>query len=220
LSARPDAGGRQRRRLPQRARGRRRQRRRRGARRAKPAPAAGAADHDRAAARRGGLTAARPASAAFTDPGPEEGAAEAWAKYVERDARSANRALNANLGDFNVKLLNQKWATEAGLRGKVLNGELSVENLEDTLLDHWTEAEGKRLSRKQNREEDYGYNRRSIPCFSCGHLKRRPADVCDVCGDDPVPTATYGLHNRGVGTSSASAKERMDFNRAYGYGSL
>jgi hypothetical protein len=154
------------------------------------------------------LEAQRVAYAIADDPGPEAGAAEAWGKWVDKEARAANRALNVGLGDFNARYIDRKAFKELRVRERLLHGELSIGEVEDMVAADWEEREGRRLSRKQHREQDYGYNRRPTPCFSCGSLKRRPADVCAVCGDDPVPTHT--------GTK-ATRNERAMFNREYGY---
>jgi hypothetical protein len=154
------------------------------------------------------LEAQRVAYAIADDPGPEAGAAEAWGKWVDKEGRAANRALNVGLGDFTAKYIDRKAFKELRVRERLLHGELGIADVEDMVAADWEEREGRRLSRKQHREQDYGYNRRPVPCFSCGSLKRRPADVCAVCGDDPVSTHT--------GTK-ATRNERAMFNREYGY---
>ena len=151
------------------------------------------------------------AYAIANDPGPEAGAGEAWLRQVKSDVARMNRALNTALGPDLAKYIDRKWGREAKVRERLHSGELTVEDAEELAYEHYQEAENRRAQREVLREFDYGLNKRSLPCFSCGQLKRRPSDVCDHCGDDPVQTSSGSATN-------TYASERNAFDRAYGYG--
>lgn len=138
---------------------------------------------------------------ALADPGREAGADEAWLAAIRKDEKRANKALNSALGPDLAKFIDRKWGKDAGVRRDLLNGDLSVEDAEELAYEEYQRAESRRLQREVDRSLDYGLNRKSVPCFSCGRFKRRPSDVCPYCGDDPVQLGT----------------KRHDFDRAYGY---
>jgi len=148
---------------------------------------------------------------ALADPGAEPGAEESWLKDVKADARRANSALNAALGPDLAKYIDRKWGREAGVRRDLLDGKLTIDDATDLAYEQYMEGENRRAQRENLRDLDYGLNRKSIPCFSCGRFKKRPSDVCGYCGDDPVPTASGSSSNR-------FASETAAFDRAYGYG--
>lgn len=133
------------------------------------------------------------------DPGPEPGAREAFGKHVERQARDANRALNKTLGEDLSRFIDRQWGKKLRLRQRLLSGDIERAEVEDLAVDEYHRLEHGRALRQSRKETEL--DTRPIPCFVCGHFKRRPADVCDYCGDDPV---TYGGDAR-------------DFNRGYGY---
>lgn len=146
------------------------------------------------------------------DPGPEAGAGEARVKAIEAEGRRRNRALNVALGADLAKFIDRKWGRDQGLRRQLLDGELTIEEAEELAYEEWQAMESRRLLREVDREADYGLEKKSLPCFSCGKFKARPSDVCGWCGDDPVPTASGSGSNR-------FASETAEFDRAYGYGS-
>ena len=74
------------------------------------------------------------------------------------------------------------------------------------LVDHLEEQKMERRAEREQRAASAGYTTRSAPCEDCAkngvrHLKFRPADECDRCGDNPVP----------LGITPE------DYNRARGY---
>lgn len=151
--------------------------------------------------------------AVYSDPGPEEGAAEAWARHVELEDRRARRQAKLALGEDLTKYIRRQWGREAGIEARFMAGELSVEDVENLAYEEYQAAEERRLSRELDRERDYGFRRQSCPCFSCGRLKRRPSDVCDYCGDDPVSMTNAEYY----GGTDAQREVRAKFDRAYGY---
>jgi hypothetical protein len=171
-----------------------------------PFPSAEPSHDDRTAAR---LEAQR-ITEAIADPGPEAGAGDAWAAWVKAEHRKANRALNLTLGDDLAKYIDRKWGRDAGIRRRLLAGELTRDEAEELAFEEYQRVERRQAERAARAELDYGLERKPIPCFICGWFKSRPSNVCDHCGDDPVPTAS------GSG-SNTFASERADFDRAYGY---
>ena len=144
------------------------------------------------------------------DPGREAGADAAWAAWAAKEDKAANRALNAALGPDLAKFIDRAAGKRAGIRRRLLHGEISIEDAEQEAYEIYAEAEAKRILREENAQRDYGLERRSLPCFTCGQLKRRPSDVCAHCGDDPVQPSTNA--------SEADNADRQKFDRAYGYG--
>lgn len=141
-------------------------------------------------------------AAILADPGREDGADAALVRELVADQKRANAAINAALGADLAKFIDRKWGREAGVRRRLLDGEITIEEAEQEAYEEWQEAESRRLLREVDRERDYGLNKKPLPCFSCGSFKARPSDICTKCGDDPVQ----------VGTS------RSQFDRDYGYG--
>jgi hypothetical protein len=135
------------------------------------------------------------------DPGPEPGADEARRKAHEADVKRASKALDVALGPDLAKFIDRQWGQKAGVRRRLLEGEITVQDAEDEAYDEYRRLETNRMMREVEREMDYGLEKKPLPCFSCGHLKARPSDVCGYCGDDPVQLGT----------------KREDFDRAYGY---
>lgn len=80
-------------------------------------------------------------------------------------------------------------------------GEVTVEDVQQLAYEDWRAQEERRIGREIRSGLGGELRTRPIPCFVCGRFKRRPADVCDYCGDDPV-------------TVGGSAE---DFNRNHGY---
>lgn len=62
------------------------------------------------------------------------------------------------------------------------------------------QREERRMARRIE-ENDHGFRDDPYPCADCGYPKRRPADRCDRCGDEPCP---IGI-------------DPHDYNRGYGY---
>lgn len=135
------------------------------------------------------------------DPGPEAGADEALRRAHEQEAKRASRALDVALGPDLAKYIDRQWGQRAGVRRRLLEGEITVQEAEEEAYENYQEGETRRMMREVERELDYGLNKKPLPCFSCGHFKARPSDVCGYCGDDPVQLGTA----------------REDFDRAYGY---
>lgn len=155
------------------------------------------------------LEAQRVADAIAGDPGPELGAEEARDKALKMTDRQRNKALNTALGETAAKFIDRAWAREKGLRARILDGELSIDDAVEMMQERAIFEDNRRIERDLDAQRDYGYKRRPIPCFSCGRLKRRPADVCEYCGDDPVPLGVDPLiFNREYGYSSLSGRER------------
>lgn len=145
---------------------------------------------------------AREMAAVAAAPGAEPGADESRVKRDANEARLANRALDAALGPDLSKFIDRQWGQRAGVRRRLLDGEITIEEAEEEAYEEYKALESRRLLREVDRERDYGLNKKPLPCFSCGSLKARPSDLCTRCGDDPVQ----------VGTS------RKQFDRDYGYG--
>lgn len=135
------------------------------------------------------------------DPGAELGADEAWLKSVRTDARTASRALDVALGPELGRYIDRQWGKDAGVRRRLLHGELSIEQAESMAAEHFQDAEYRRVERQRKSLADKGFKKQPTNCFVCGRLKRRPSDVCPYCGDDPVQHGSA----------------RSDFDRAYGY---
>lgn len=144
------------------------------------------------------------------DPGADPGAAESWQAWVAKEERAANRALNTALGPDLARFIDQAAGKRAGIRRRLHEREITVEQAEQEAYEIYAQAEAKRLLREHNEQTDYGLQRRALPCFSCGQLKRRPSDVCAHCGDDPVQPS--------VNANEADNADRQKFDRAYGYG--
>jgi hypothetical protein len=157
------------------------------------------------------LEAERTAALITGDPGPEEGAREAWEAAVEledeRDLRGRNKALNVSLGDEMAHFIDLAAGRKAGIRQRLLNGDMTIEEAEWWADEEYAKKAYRRAAREQA-EDERGFRRRHTPCFVCGRFKRRPADVCDYCGDDPVSVDTGSIDRR--------ASEEA-FNRSYGY---
>jgi len=135
------------------------------------------------------------------DPGAEHGADEAWLKAVHDDARTAGKVLDIALGPALSTYIDRKWGKVAGVRRRLLRGELSIEDAERLAGEEYERIEYGRAERERKKMTDRGFKKTPTNCFVCGRLKRRPSDVCSFCGDDPV---THG------GTAS-------EFDRSYGY---
>jgi len=135
------------------------------------------------------------------DPGPEAGADEAWRRAHELEAKKASKALDVALGPDLAKFIDRQWGQKAGVRRRLLEGEITVQQAEEEAYEEYARLETARLLREVDRDLDYGLEKKPLPCFSCGHFKARPSDVCGYCGDDPVQLGT----------------KREDFDRAYGY---
>jgi hypothetical protein len=61
------------------------------------------------------------------------------------------------------------------------------------------EREERRMARAY-RADQSGWRASAWPCDDCGYPKRRPADRCDRCGDEPVPIGIDPHeHNRARG---------------------
>lgn len=135
------------------------------------------------------------------DPGPEAGADTAWHEAHAVEARKASKALDVALGPDLSKFIDRQWGKKAGVRRRLLAGEITVQDAEELAYEEWAAQESRRLLREVDRELDYGLEKSRFNCFSCGRLKARPSDVCPHCGDDPVQ---YGT-------------KREEFDRAYGY---
>lgn len=157
---------------------------------------------------------------AFDDPGEEPGALEAWeAAMLSEDrratrrqrarARAADRALDEELGADLKQALDDfadagvKWARDADLKRALIAGETSIEDVTELAERELTGLMDRRGDRARL-EGNRGLRQGSFSCFVCGRFKRRPSDICDNCGDDPV---TYG------GDAGA-------FDEAYGYDRL
>lgn len=157
--------------------------------------------------------AERVAYAIGNDPGPDLEADAA--RDIDHDAEAEREldAIKAALGPDTMALLGEmahgrhglKWATEPELLRDLRDGRTSIEAIEARAYDEYMEREDRRIGRERGAAER-GLERGQIPCFVCGRFKRRPADVCDYCGDDPV-------------TYNSTAREVAEFNRAYGYAS-
>lgn len=158
------------------------------------------------------------------DPGPgpdEEAARNAWLdgelkardqarRRQGRDARARDKvaleALREQLGPDMVAALDDyaksglHWARDRDLLEALAKGEIDIDWIHDQAERELAAKEGRRQTRLRQ-EHARGFRTSRIPCFVCGRLKNRPADICDFCGDDPV---TYG-------------GDAQEFNRAYGF---
>ncbi len=65
----------------------------------------------------------------------------------------------------------------------------------------WVEADREqRRVRRLEAADNHGFRTGPFPCADCGHLKHRPADCCERCGDEPTPLGTDPhAYNRGYG---------------------
>lgn len=151
------------------------------------------------------------------DPGPELGAdvaREAWqdataaqaAKYERARERADDAVIDEALGPDLVAILDElaasgwKEAADRDLRIALRDGDVTIDEIEDLAATELQRRYDARSERKRAADER-GLRRKPFPCFVCGRFKRRPADVCDTCGDDPV--SHHG--------------DAHEFNRAYGY---
>lgn len=141
------------------------------------------------------------------DPGPEPGQHDGWLDAVVLEDRATTRAFNRTLGPDLVRELDRAWAKNGNIRQRLQAGELTVSDVEDMAIEEWNTRHNRQLMREAKRQE---LRTKAIPCFHCGRLKPRPADICDYCGDDPV-TVDVGQPNR--------AAMEAAFNRGYGYSS-
>jgi len=140
------------------------------------------------------------------DPGPDvdwwdvmEETDRAAMRTAAKSRRQANRALNESLGPDLAKFIDRKWGREERVRERLLAGELTIDDATNLAIDESERLERRAAEREVNKSLR-GYTER-VRCFQCGQFKRRPSDVCDHCGDDPVPRGT----------------EPNDFDRGYGY---
>lgn len=161
---------------------------------------------------KGRLADQRAAYALHHDPGPEPGAEDAWLAAVTKQDRDHNKALNSALGPDLAKFIDRKWGKDAGIRRQLLEGDMTVEEAGDLAYEEYNRIEGRRVEREDDRS--LGFETRPFPCFSCGRFKRRPADICPHCGDDPVTGMDYVAGSMTI----RDAKATREFNRAYGYG--
>lgn len=154
-----------------------------------------------------------------SDPGPDLEAAGARLVDLERldkpaveaarrELRQRRTALRKLAGPDMARELGllrgtrpKQWAKDNDVVEDLLEGRITLEEAEELAYQHYEAIEARRIMREQAAEANLGSATRSLPCFSCGKLKRAPADVCGFCGDDPVS----------MGASAA------EFNRAYGY---
>ena len=149
------------------------------------------------------------------DPGPEPGAGDAWLRHVETDARRQVRALNVSLGPEMSKELDRAWAKRERIKARILDGELTIEEASELAEEEWRGREERRLAREwRDVQRERLELQRSCNCFICGSFKRRPSDVCNRCGDDPVTYSKGGRYESGRENDEAVA----EFNRAYGWG--
>jgi hypothetical protein len=132
------------------------------------------------------------------DPGPEPGAREAWEAAVELEGKRAVRVLNTTLGPGLKAELGKAWAKRINAREQLLNGDMTIDEFEELAIEEFERLEYGRARREFLSRE---LRSRQINCFVCGRFKKRPADICDYCGDDPVT----------VGGDAHS------FNRNFGY---
>lgn len=156
------------------------------------------------------LEAQRIAALITQDPGVEPGQREAWAKAVDRDARGDNRALNIALGPDLAKFIDRAWGKRQGLRKALLNGDATIDEVEELAVEEWHRLDHGRKVREYKAK----YRTRAINCFSCGRLKSRPADVCDYCGDDPVAGVNYA---GGLSHGGDYIDRVRQINREFGY---
>lgn len=147
------------------------------------------------------------------DPGPEPGAEEARRLAQDLEARGWEvrhaddlEALKEAMGPDLVAALEDyarsgvSWARDEDLYRSLIAGETTIEDVTELAEKELAARNGRRYERLRH-EHERGFRTGAFPCFICGKFKRRPADVCNYCGDDPV-------------TYRGSAEE---FNRAYGY---
>jgi hypothetical protein len=154
------------------------------------------------------LEAQRLADLIGGDPGPEGGAVEARDRARELDARRTQRAFSLAMGEDLSKFVDRSWGKKERIRARLADGELTIEDVQDLALEQYQLEHGRRALREAKAAEREAGTTRAIPCFVCGRFKRRPADRCDWCGDDPVSVDT--------GTADQHAS-RQNFNRGYGY---
>lgn len=129
--------------------------------------------------------------------------------YDRARRRSDTEAIDEALGPDLVAILDElaasgyKDAKLPELRQALRDGDVTIDYIEE-LAEAELKARYARSAERKAAEAERGLKRKPIPCFVCGQFKRRPADVCKNCGDDP-------LHH------NPTAREIGDFNAAYGY---
>jgi len=147
------------------------------------------------------LEAQRVATLIAGDPGPEPGWEQALDDALRAQDRLASDQVDLLLGDELAKWIDKKRNRKHDLRRRLMAGEVTVEDVQQLAYEDWRAQEERRIGREIRSGLGGELRTRPIPCFVCGRFKRRPADVCDYCGDDPV-------------TVGGSAE---DFNRNHGY---
>lgn len=151
----------------------------------------------------------RIAYALARDPGPDLGHQAARIRAEDVDARRQVRALNEALGPDLKAYLDRTWAQRHGLRTSLLEGTLTIEDAEQLIYEHEAELEARRVLREEEASLRHGRESGAYPCEECGRFKRRPSDICDHCGRDPVWVAAGGAEN--------TDRMRREFDRQNGY---
>lgn len=168
------------------------------------------------------LEAQRIAQLIAADPGPDRDALEALVgdlEKIERRAlreqrRTAKIALGESLFD---EVDRKKWAREDDVLGRFMRGELDRQDVETLAYEAWQDAEARRERRNTGPTSlDYGFKKKPLPCDVCGKFKAMPADVCQFCGNDPVPLGiTFFEFNREFGYGGDNSRAGM-YGREFG----
>jgi hypothetical protein len=161
-----------------------------------------------------GLEAQRIEALLAGDPGPEAGAVAAWEDMLALEDRAARRNLDLVLGEENVKLIDSAWGKRLKIRKQLLEGDMTVEHAERLAEEEWNRLEQIRETKEAERERHERYNTRSVNCSVCGRFKRKPADICDYCGNTPVGGVNYA---GGLSDGGDFQDRQRAYNLAHGY---